>query len=92
MPTYDFKCKECNLVKEETMSFEESEKGITCECGGLMERQFTPTTHLTVKWNTPYKPGTNAREDRKRAMIGLEEQKKLPKGINAKNANFADLM
>lgn len=92
MPTYDFKCKECNLVKEETMSFEESEKGITCECGGLMERQFTPTTHLTVKWNTPYKKGLDAKRDRLEAFKGLDEKKKLPKGITPENANFADLM
>ena len=81
MPTYDFKCEECNLVRETTMSFKESEKGITCDCGGIMRRQFTPNKAIICKWNTPYKPGLDAKKDRYRAFKGLEEQGKLPKGI-----------
>lgn len=92
MPTYDFKCKKCNLVKEKTMSFEASERGIVCECGGTMERQFIPNGSIICKWDTPYKPGMNAKEDRKRAFISQEEKGLLPKGINEHNANFADLM
>ncbi len=92
MPNYDFKCKDCGTVKEKCVSFKESEKGFACECGGTMVRQFTPCANLRCAWKVPYKPGTNAREDRKRAYIGLEEKKKLPKSITAKNSNFADLM
>ena len=84
MPTYDFKCEECGVVKEETMSFKESEKGITCECGGKMIRQFTPNGNIHCSWNPPYKPGTNAKEDRRRAFNSQVEKKKLPD-------NFADL-
>ena len=81
MPTYDFKCEECELIKEATMPFKESEEGITCDCGGTMIRQFTPCDAIICTWNIPYKPGTNAKKDRKRAFKGLEEQGKLPKEI-----------
>jgi len=84
MPIYDFKCKECNLIKEETMSFKESEEGIVCECGGHMVRQFTPNGNIQCKWNPPYKPGHNAKEDRRRAFNSQVEKKKLPD-------NYADL-
>ena len=92
MPTYDFRCEECGLVKEVTMSFKESEKGFACECDGHMVRQFTPNGNLLCRWNPPYSPGTNAKEDRKRAYMGLEEKKKLPKSVTPENSNFADLM
>lgn len=93
MPTYDFKCKECGLVKEATMSFKESEKGIKCDCDGNMVRQFTPTANLQCSWNPPYKPGTDAREDRKRAVVSQINKKKLDKNeVNEHNANFADLL
>ena len=92
MPTYNFRCELCGLVKEATMSFKDSEAGIQCDCDGIMKRQFTPCNGLICRWNIPYSPGLNAKEDRKRAFMGLEEQGKLPKNINAKNANFADLM
>ena len=92
MPTYDFKCNECSLVTEKTMSFKESEKGFACECGGTMIRTFTPCRNLQCKWKVPYKPGHNAREDRKRAYMGLEDKKKLPKSVTPENSNFADLM
>jgi len=82
MPTYDFKCKECNLVKEETMSFKESEEGIQCECGGHMVRQFIPNGNIHCSWNPPYKPGTdNPARDQRRAFRMLEEQGKLPKEL-----------
>lgn len=84
MPTYDFKCEECGLTKEATMSFVESEEGIQCECNGNMVRQFTPCANLRCGWNPPYKPGTNAKEDRKRAFNSQVEKKKLPD-------NYADL-
>lgn len=93
MPTYDFKCEECGLVKEATMSFKESEAGIQCECEGNMTRQFTPCGNLQCKWNPPYSPGINAREDRKRAVINQIEQKKLKESeVNEHNASFADLL
>ncbi len=91
MPNYEFKCEECNLVKEECVSFKESEKGLACECGGKMVRLFIPCKNIHG-FNEPYKPGHNAREDRKRAYVSLEERKKLPKSVTAKNSNFADLM
>ena len=84
MPTYDFKCKECELIKEATMSFDKSEEGIVCDCGGIMTRQFTPCGNIICRWNPPYKPGHNAKEDRKRAFNSQVEKKKLPD-------NYADL-
>jgi len=92
MPTYDFRCELCGLVKEATMSFKDSEEGIQCECDGTMVRQFTPCVNLQCAWKVPYKPGHNAREDRKRAFLGLADKKKLPKSVTPENSNFSDLM
>ena len=96
MPRYDFKCDKCEIVEEKNMPFLESEKGYPCPnlvCSGTMIRQFTPCANLRCGWNPPpYRPGMDAREDRKRAFISQEEKGLLPKGINEKNANFADLM
>ena len=84
IPRYDFKCKECGTIKEANIHFEESKKGIECECGGNMTRQFSPNLNIQCKWNVPYKPGHNAKEDRKRAFNNQVEKKKLPD-------NYADL-
>jgi len=92
MPNYDFKCEDCGTVIEECISFKESEKGLVCECGGTMIRTFVPCLNLQCKWRVPYKAGLNAREDRKRAYMGLEDKKKLPKSVTPENSNFADLM
>ena len=85
MPRYDFKCKKCGLVVEERMSFDDSEAGIQCKkCEGNMERQFTPCSNMICRWNPPYKPGHDAKEDRRRAFNSQVEKKKLPD-------NYADL-
>ena len=82
IPTYDFKCEECGLVKEGTMSFDESEAGIQCECEGNMVRQFTPNGNIHCKWNPPYKPGTNnPLRDQQRANRMLDEKGELPKEL-----------
>lgn len=84
MPIYDFKCNKCGKIEEGRMSFKASEEGFTCEtCGGKMERQFTPTTHIH-NFERPYKPGINAKEDHRRALNSQVEKGKLPD-------NFADL-
>lgn len=91
MPNYDFKCEECGLIRTECMSFKDSEAGLACECRGNMVRQFTPCKNIHG-FKPPYKPGHDAREDRKRAFIAQERQGKLPKDIDEHNASFADLM
>jgi len=83
MPLYDFKCKECGKIKEARIHFEESKKGIECECGGNMVRQFSKSVAIH-NFERPYKPGHNATEDRKRAFNNQVEKKKLPD-------NYADL-
>ena len=76
MPTYDFKCKICGKITEERMSFKDSEEGIRCKrCDSNMERQFTPNLSIICKWDVPYKPGHNAKEDRKRAFNSQVEKR-----------------
>ena len=84
MPNYDFKCDECGEVVEERMPFVKAEEGIECECGGHMKRLFSPCTNIQCKWNPPYKPGLDAKKDRKIAFNKQVEKKKLPN-------NFYDL-
>lgn len=86
MPNFNFKCNKCgDTVESVNMPFARAERGFDCvKCKGKMERQFTPCKNLKCGWVTPYKPGVNAKEDRKRAFRSQVEKKKLPD-------NFADL-
>ena len=85
MPNYNFKCEKCGDTVEANMPFVRAERGFPCiKCDGIMKRMFTPCANLHCGWNVPYKPGHNAKEDRKRAFNSQVEKGKLPD-------NYADL-
>lgn len=49
MPTYDYKCIECNNIQEQFLGIKE-EKQILCnKCGSICERQFTPNASFVLK-------------------------------------------
>jgi len=54
MPKYDFKCGDCGKVTEEIMMTTEIYQIFCAECGGVMERQFSPQgTVFQVRWGKP---------------------------------------
>jgi len=83
MPTYNFKCNKCNKTVEGYMSFKESEQGIPCKCGGIMERVFSTDVSFVGINRYMRKPGgIDPKQDREDAMKSLEKRKhmKLNKG------------
>ena len=84
MPKYDFRCPKCGQVVERLLSFEESEKGITCpdsHCDGHMIRKFPNRIGIVGCNRFMRKKGIDAKQDRYYANKSLEEKGKLPKGI-----------
>lgn len=41
MPIYVYRCDKCNRTVETIQSTQHVAKSMTCDCGGLMERQST---------------------------------------------------
>ena len=65
MPTYSYKCEECNEVKDHMFRFSNRLEAVDCEsCNGISKRVFTISDAQT---NDPY----NKKEPRKRRMNGL---------------------
>jgi len=48
MPIYEFKCDECEAERELILPLSEAGKGITCDCGQVMRRKFSP-----INFNIP---------------------------------------
>lgn len=84
MPNYDFRCPKCGQVIEKRISFEESEKGVSCpdsHCDGLMVRKFPNRISIAGCNRFMRKKGIDAKQDRYYANKSLEEKGKLPKEI-----------
>jgi putative FmdB family regulatory protein len=43
MPLYEFKCGSCGVQQDEFRSVNEASMPLTCNCGGTMNRLFTPS-------------------------------------------------
>lgn len=48
---YDFKCKKCEKVEEMICSYEQSQKGFKCSCGGKMSKLFPNKSNFQLKGN-----------------------------------------
>lgn len=48
MPIYEFKCDECEAVREVQLPMSEARQMPTCECGQKMRRKFSP-----INFNMP---------------------------------------
>lgn len=65
MPTYSFKCEECDQIKDQMFTISNRPQCIECSsCGGVSNRIFTISDSQT---NDPY----NKKQPRKRRMNGL---------------------
>lgn len=49
MPTYQYKCLDCSIEYEESVSIHEETPTPKCECGSMMNRVFAPTHTI---WRT----------------------------------------
>lgn len=64
MPLYPFRCQECGAERDEFMHMSEYQSEIKCECGGVMNRYYTPPfdhTENTFKprWDWQLSPGVD---------------------------------
>jgi len=78
MPKYIFKCPICNKTAEGYMSFEKSEDGVPCKCGGTMDRAFSTDVCFVGINRFMRKPGgIDPKQDREDAAKSLEKRKHM---------------
>lgn len=62
MPLYEFRCPSCEGEVALRRSFAAMDDPAQCDCGGSMERQFTPTrnVHIPISFKSFLQDGSNA--------------------------------
>lgn len=76
MPTYDYKCTKCGRRNEVIHEISKTPKVECGECGGLMEKQFTPNrAGFIIKGGTPATMWKETRNRMKQREAVGERQK-----------------
>jgi len=73
MPKYDFLCNKCGKTIELYTTYQEAIKGLPCDCGGTLTKQFSKANIIGCNPYI-YRPGLDPEVERIRARKSLEEK------------------
>ena len=90
MPTYEYLCKECDLIHEQIHSMLESPEFKCSECGSIMERQISHNCNFIIKGESVSKDWKEERfRIKKSAGMGVKQIDRWGTGGQALRPNVA---